>query len=581
VANTAWKGATVTARTIRYGRHTRPLVAGAVALATATALAAALPALGPNGAGASSHREAPQILGLPQYDTTDVYAFVSPDTPDTVTMIANWIPFEEPAGGPNFYPFATDARYEINIDNNGDARPDIVYRWTFRNDRTPGPANSFTGNGTFLYNNGPVTSLNDENLLFRQSYTLSRLDAKRDSWFTLLDRAPVAPSYVGKASMPNYAGLRNAAVKSFGSTSAHGAPTGFAGGKSFAGQADDPFFLDLRVFDLLYGGDLSEVGSDTLAGFNVNTVALQVPKKDLTAGDNVVGIWSTTSKRNSSGDWVQVSRLGSPLVNEVVVPYHRKDRFNHSQPANDAQFAPFVLTPELPKIVQAVYGIPAPATPRNDLVAAFLSGVDGLNKPAKVTPSEMLRLNVNQFSGQQDSRLGVIGGDKNGFPNGRRLTDDVVDIALQVVEGKLLPNHPAAVDTLGDGVDVNDNDFSNVFPYVALPHSGSDPRGAAAANSTEDQGKTALDGGASTGGTPSTEPGAGSGSSDSTGGAADGSGGMALQAERASSDEPMSSATSMGLAAAAGLALLGGSAWMWRRRRHAHPVQPGQTGTVE
>ena len=542
------------------------VVGGALLISAALAAAAALPALGPDRAGASSHREAPRILGLPQFDNTDVYAFVSPDKPDTTTLIANWIPLEEPAGGPNFYPFATNGLYEINIDNNGDARADITYRWTFKNAKTPGPRDSFTGNGTFLYNNGPVDSLTDPNLLFRQTYTLSRLD--QGSWYTLATDVPVAPSFVGNASMPNYQALRDQAVQNF-------SRRGWTG-KTFAGQADETFFLDLRVFNLLYGGDLSEVGNDTLAGYNVNSIAIQVPSKDLVAGsDPVVGIWSSTSKRNAFGGYSQVSRLGSPLVNEVVIPYHRKDRFNASKPSGDGQFANFVLNPELPKIVEAIYGIKAPATPRNDLVAAFLTGVDGLNKPANVTASEMLRLNTKPFPGQTFNRLGVIGGDNNGFPNGRRLTDDVVDIALQVVEGVLLPGAPDAVKGLGDGVNANDKDFGDTFPYVALPASGSDPRGAAASNSNAGAGATPMTGGDVPDDSDDALPGFGTGSDDS--GAADSSDeaasdlfGLEPTGSTSSSEEPATTAVVLG--GLGGIALMAGAWAMWRRRsvgRHA------------
>ncbi|MDQ3273637.1 MAG: DUF4331 domain-containing protein, partial [Actinomycetota bacterium] len=211
---------------------------------------------------ASSHREAPLIANDPKADNTDVYAFVSPDSPDTTTLIANWIPFEEPDGGPNFYPFADDAHYNIKIDNNGDAVEDITYRWTF-------DTQDLRGTDTFLYNNGPVTSLDDENLLFRQTYTLEEIRGGKSE--VLAEGVPVAPSNVGLASMPDYAALRSEAI------------TPLDGGEqTFAGQADDSFFLDLRVFDLLYGGDLSEVGVDTLAGYNVNTIAFQVPSADIT-----------------------------------------------------------------------------------------------------------------------------------------------------------------------------------------------------------------------------------------------------------------------------------------------------------
>ena len=208
--------------THRWRKH---LAAGGALVMTAALSAAAIPALTPDDAKASSHREAPQISGLPQYDNTDVYAFVSPDKLDTTTLIANWVPFEEPAGGPNFYPFATDAWYDIHVDNDGDARADVTFRYDFEDTWTPGPEDSFTGNGTFLYNNGPVESLKDDNLLFRQTYKLSRFDEESGSWFTLLDKAPVAPSFVGKASMPNYAALRNAAIANYGKKSALGNKT--------------------------------------------------------------------------------------------------------------------------------------------------------------------------------------------------------------------------------------------------------------------------------------------------------------------------------------------------------------------
>src|SRR5215475_3925410 len=295
---------------------------GAVTAALGLAFAGAVAALGPSDAGASSHREAPLIAADPAVDNTDVYAFVSPERRGYVTLIANFIPFEEPNGGPNFYPFATDATYNLKIDNDGDAKPDAVFRFTFHNIDN-------RGGNTFLYNNGPVTSLNDPNLLFRQTYTLESSFGGRP-FHTRISNAPVAPSRVGPASMPNYAQLRDQAVTTL--------PGGW---KTFAGQADDPFFLDLRVFDLLYGGDLSEVGQDTLAGYNVNTIALQVPYSDVALnGDakrnRVIGVWTTTdrakvrmtgdtSELKGNGDRVQVSRLGKPLVNEVVVPAGLKD----------------------------------------------------------------------------------------------------------------------------------------------------------------------------------------------------------------------------------------------------------------
>jgi hypothetical protein len=447
-------------------RSTRGTVAAFMASAVAFGGAAAV--LGAQPGSASSHREAPQLLADPQVDNTDVYAFVSPDRPNRVNLIGNWLPFEEPAGGPNFYPFADDAHYNINIDNDGDAKADIVYQWKFHS--------SYQNPKTFLYNTGQVTGLHDPDLNFRQTYTLRKLT----EWggdHLLAKNVPVAPSFVGDASMPDYGSLSDSAIHTYNDVR-----------KTFAGQADDSFFLDLRVFDLLYGTDLSEVGDDTLSGYNVNTIALQVPKGDLTRGDDpVIGVWSTTDRpsikvqnadgtQNYRGKYVQVSRLGNPLVNEVVIPVGLKDAFNALKPQNDASVTPAVkavLNPEVPKLIEAIYGIPAPETPRDDLFSVFLTGIDGLNKPmGKVQPAEILRLNTSIAPAEDPDRFGVLGGDLAGFPNGRRLTDDVVDIALQAMEGAVRTGtlNPA----LDDAVDSNDVAFRAHFPYVALPHSGSD-----------------------------------------------------------------------------------------------------------
>ncbi len=452
-------------------------------LAAGSVAATAVYGLGPGGATASSHREAPLVAADPAIDNTDLYAFVSPERPDYVTFVANWQPFSEPNGGPNFYPFATDARYVINVDNNGDAKPDAIFRWTFKNiDKR--------GNDTFLYNNGPVTSIDDENLLFRQTYTLET-SFNGAPFVTRVTDAPVAPSRVGPASMPDYGALRDQAIYNFQ-----------GGWKGYAGQADDPFFLDLRVFDLLYGGNLSEVGQDSLAGYNVNTIALQVPFTDVALAEDpkrnpVIGIWSTTERPamrmangQSSGGWVQVSRLGQPLVNEVVVPSGLKDAFNSLTPDKDATIPAVVARvtdPEVPKLIEAIYKVPAPPTPRNDLVEIFLTGIttkgDGpikadLNSqlmnadvnPAQFQPSEMLRLNLGVPVTAQPNRLGVLANDLQGFPNGRRLTDDVVDIGLQALEGAAQSGKLVDAIAAGDKVDANDNAFSNTFPYLALPN---------------------------------------------------------------------------------------------------------------
>ena len=425
-------------------------------LGTAAAVAVGLFAgLGPIAGGASSHREAPLIAADPQADNTDLYAFVSPDDPSSVTIISNWVPFEAPAGGPNFFAFGQGVRYDVKIDNDADAKPDTIYRWTFRN--------HYRNPDTFLYNTGPVTSLDDADLNFYQSYDVERINVDRHTARTIVNDETVVPSRVGDASMPNYTTLRNQGI------------VDTTDGSFFAGQADDPFFADLRVFNLLYGADLSETGNDTLAEYNVNTFALQVPKAKLAKGGNedanpIVGIWSTASRRAPGGSWVQVSRLGMPLVNEVVIPAGKKDAWNASKPTSDGQFLSYVTDPEVARLIEAVYGIPAPATPRNDLVSVFLTGVDGLNMPDGVVPSEELRLNMSIDPCTSGcSTLGVIGGDTAGFPNGRRLSDDVLDVALQVVEGVLVGQDTG----LGDGVDANDRSFSGSFPYLALPHSGS------------------------------------------------------------------------------------------------------------
>ncbi|WP_214106014.1 DUF4331 domain-containing protein [Acrocarpospora catenulata] len=444
----------------------RSLIAAGVAGALAASSFAFLRPAAPS---ASSHREAPLISGDPRNDNTDVYAFVSPDKQDTVTLIANWIPFEEPNGGPNFYFFDTNSRYNIKIDNDGDAKPDVTYQWTFTNvDKR--------GNSTFLYNNGPVTSLNDKNLLFKQKYTLKRITAKGA---TTIGTGIVAPSNTGPASMPDYAKLRAEAVDGIK-----------GGGKQFAGQSDEAFFLDLRVFDLLYGGNLSEVGQDTTRGYNVHTLAVQVPKKEIALkGDvsrnPVVGIWSTTDKWSPKG-YVQVSRLGQPLVNEVVVPAGLKDAFNSLSPDKDAGIPAVVKKvthPEVPMLLEGIYGLKAPKTPRNDLVEIFLTGIAKKNGPikadlnsqilnkdaGKLRPSEMLRLNMSVPVTANPNRLGVLAGDLQGFPNGRRLGDDVVDIALQAMAGAAQTGQLVQALAAGDKVDRNDVPFLTTFPYIPDP----------------------------------------------------------------------------------------------------------------
>jgi hypothetical protein len=537
--------------------------------AIAATAAVGLATFGPSGAVASSHREAPLVAADPAIDNTDLYAFVSPDRPGYVTFIANWIPFEEPNGGPNFYPFATDAVYYINIDSNGDAKPDARFRWTFKNvDKR--------GGDTFLYNNGPVTSIDDENLLFRQTYTLESSFNGAPFKVRSTD-TPVAPSRTGAKGMPDYQKLRDQAnVRLDG------------GWNIFAGQADDPFFLDLRVFDLLYGGDLSEVGQDTLAGYNVNTIALQVPFKDVALGGDgtrnpVIGVWTTTERPKvrmtgvteaNLNNTVQVSRLGNPLVNEVVIPTGLKDAFNSLSPDKDATIPAVVkrvTEPELPKLIEAIYGLPAPATPRNDLVEIFLTGIttkaDGpikadlnsqLNNadvnPSKFQPSEMLRLNLSVPVTANPDRLGVLAGDLQGFPNGRRLDDDVVDIALQAVEGAALTGKLVDAIAAGDKVDANDNAFGKSFPYVALPNTGAVNKG----------GGTGAQAGAGSGGTAGT----------------DGHEATPMPTPTSSTTDTSTMVAVATSVMAAGLAVVLFLGW-WRRRSRSGPTDPVAASVTE
>jgi len=413
-------------------------------------------ALGATLATASSHREAPAISKDPTADNTDVYAFRSPDKPNTVTMISNWLPLLEPAGGPNFFSFDDDAVYTIIVDNAGDAQDHIVYQFYFT---------THVRNGnTFLYNTGAVTSPGDADLNVYQTYSVKKTVNGTSTWIgqDLLTQ----PNRVGPKSTPNINNLARDAVHRLSD-----------GSYVFAGERDDPFFVDLGgVFDLLtirkLPGDRGQ-GVDGLRGFNTLSIAIQVPIELLTkdgedASDTdypILGIYSTTERGGK-----RVSRLGHPLVNEVVIPLKDKDKWNASDPADDGQFLSYVTNPELGGLLNALYGINVPPAPRNDLVAVFLTGVPGLTQPAGGTPNEMLRLNVSIRPSKNPSRLGVLGGDLAGFPNGRRLADDVTDIELRAVAGVLVDGFNIAPNNrLGDGVDFNDREFLKEFPYIARP----------------------------------------------------------------------------------------------------------------
>jgi len=446
---------------------------------------------------ASSHREAPLITEDPAADGTDVYVFRSPDAPNTVTFVANYYPFATAQGGPNFARFSDNVLYEIHIDNNGDAKEDITYQFRFRTD---------TRNGnTFLYNTGPVVTLDSANLNVRQFYTMTRVNGpRRGSAGTQVGgEFQVAPWNIGPRSTPNYeVNLATPAINTLPN-----------GGKVFCGPRDDPFWVDLgSIFDLLALRPLQSLhlinqpgntkGVDGLKGSNVMSIVLQVPITDVVQSQSqqIIGVWSTSSRSRvtvrSTGLTpiqtlsapVQVSRLGMPLVNEVVIPLAFKDFFNSSEPSGDLPlfntndtFKNRILDPEAAKLIPVLYpGVTVPPAPRNDILAVFLTGLDGLNKPPNVVPSEMLRINLATPLTASPNRMGALAGDNGGFPNGRRLGDDIVDIELQVVAGVLVPGfNKQPNNMLTQGVPFNDVPFLSNFPYLASPHSGyeSTPQG--------------------------------------------------------------------------------------------------------
>ena len=435
---------------------------------------------------ASSHREAPAITLDPTADNTDVYAFVSFEEgqQEFVTLIANFIPLQDAAAGPNFHKFNPSVLYEIMIDNDGDALEDIVYQFRFRT--------RVLENGTFLNATGPITALDDATFNVRQSYSVTRVEGSRRSRRSprevLGEDLAVPPPNIGAATTPDYSALADAAI--------HDLPDG---SRVFAGPRDEGFYVDLgAIFDLL---QLRSPGVDGTAGKNVHTIAIEVPIAELTRdgstpmdpGDDaaVIGVWSSASRpvfsflptRGGASIGVpifsfpvsqQVSRLGMPLVNEVVIPLSHKDRFNASHPLRDIQFLDFVLDPEVPRLLNLLFGLEVPPAPRNDLVEVFLTGIAGLNQPPNVRPAEMLRLNmaIPPTPADQINRMGVLAGDLAGFPNGRRVGDDVLDIVVQAAAGLLVDGTGAG---LGDGVDANDVPYLDRFPYLAAPHAGALP----------------------------------------------------------------------------------------------------------
>jgi hypothetical protein len=433
---------------------------------------------------ASSHREAPLISQDPLADNTDVYAFVSPERPDRVVLISNFIPLQFPSSGPNFWKFDDNVMYEIMVDNTGDAVEDITYQFRF--------TTAVRNPNTFLFNTGAVTSIDDPDLNVRQSFTVARINGPRRTGARTVmgENLFVMPSNVGVSSMRDYNGQLGSGVQNL---PAHDA-------RVFAGPRDEGFYVDLgSTFDLLQFRSLApQLGMpiDSLAGYNVHSIAIEVPISALTRGGTrpasaadpnaTIGVWSTASRMSTttrsgsgqahSGDWVQVSRLGNPLVNEVVLPLALKDAFNGLEPTGDAAALNFVTNPLLPPLMQALFSVQTPPNPRNDLVTIFLTGIPGLNQVGtSPRAAEMLRLNTAIPPSSRPHRLGVLGGDLAGFPNGRRVGDDVVDIALQAVAGAtpLTPDFGRAPNNrLGDGVDQNDKEYLSTFPFLTVPHAG-------------------------------------------------------------------------------------------------------------
>jgi hypothetical protein len=490
----------------------------------AAALTLMIPPWPPQASDASSHRDAPLITEDPLADNTDVYAFVSPARPDAVTLIANYIPLEEPGEGPNHYRFSDSVLYEIMVDTDGDGKENLTYQFEFKT-----KIGAITPN-TFLYNTGVIglppnpsdPTSQYTNLNVQQSYTLSEVrgplqDRRLDPKTVLLQDARVAPIRVGpKSLLGSPSGDTTAAYTTLANAAIHTIGSGPEQIRVFAGPRDEGFYVDLMgSFDLI---NIRNPGVDTTSGFNVHTIALEIPKSRFEAAgaQGIIGVWASASRRQittlrphgeapaSAGLFVQVSRLGNPLVNEVLIPLRAKDRYNATHPKDDAaNIRDFVVNPgttqgaaALIPILNSLTGC-TPVNGRVDLELALLKGIDKATAEAlasKVpslkpfadaggnqlssTPvvADMIRLNYKVPPSASPNRLGFFGGDPAGFPNGRRVGDDVLDIDLKAAAGGVLhvlgvTNCPVSL-TLGDNVDSNDVPYLAAFPYLATPHEG-------------------------------------------------------------------------------------------------------------
>jgi hypothetical protein len=450
----------------------------------------------------SSHREAPEISKDPVADNTDVYAFVSPDKPDTVTLLANFIPLQLPYGGPNFFEFGADVLYEIHVCNSGDGKPDVTYQFRF--------TTQIRRKTTFLYNTGPIDAISSKNWNRPQFYTVTRVENRTGRSVQLAHGLTVPPVNVGVRSTPDYdATFTGAAVHTI------------AGGRRvFAGQRAESFHVDLgSIFDLgvlrpFQAAHLipsaAAVGVNGTQGLNVHTIAIQVPKTDLTNGGrkpvnvmdpaSVIGVYASASRQKSrvfdqasgttsgAGPFVQVSRLANPLFNEVVVPMAAKDRWNAQPPAGDREFAQYVSKPELAGLLPVLYPgvfpkLAAYAKPRADLLAILLTGipsgvVPGFQNFTGTTQADLIRLNLAVPPTAAPKVLGLVGGDPAGFPNGRRLVDDVVTIEIRAIAGLTIPlvdpsfTPDDAAAAVTDGTTNTNAGFTDHFPYVGAPAGG-------------------------------------------------------------------------------------------------------------
>jgi hypothetical protein len=471
-------------------------------------------------ADASSHREAPFIAMQPTVDATDLYMFRSYETgrQGYVTILADYIPFQDPQGGPNFYQFNPHALYEIHIDNNGDAKEDVTFQFRFKS--TSKGATLPVGDKQVnipLIDAGVISGVNPATLAVRETFSVDVVRGDRRSG----TRQSVSGAADGATEFDKP--VDNIGDKTFGSASGYEtyarhhvydiAIPGCGNGRVFVGQRKEPFYIAVgKIFDLF---NLNALGNETggnkndLEKKNVSTIAIEIPIACACSGtEKTIGAYTTASLRQGTlldgtpatglgkvdrvgGPWTQVSRLGMPLVNEVVVGLDTKDRFNSSKPKDDAQFADFVTNPTLPALVETLFpAAKAPTNfPRTDLVTAFLTGLSGLNQPANVVASEMLRLNttIAPVAASAQNPLGVAAGDNAGFPNGRRPADDVVDVSLRVAMGALCvltgdtdalkvgckpSDAPAGGMAFTDGVRKTAADFQSVFPYLSTPLPG-------------------------------------------------------------------------------------------------------------